>query len=104
MSDSNSARTASNSSTAGAPVALSESTPVDVLAVLASHGDMREATGKPNLAAELREARAAVAEVLVAGRALVARWDTPRWKDVPHTAEFIHALRDAIAKAAGEQA
>jgi len=29
-------------------------------------------------------------------RAVVARWDGPKWKDLPHTANFIHALRDAI--------
>jgi hypothetical protein len=34
--------------------------------VLASHVDMREATGKPNLANELREVRAAVAELIAA--------------------------------------
>lgn len=31
-----------------------------------------------------------------AASAVVKRWDTPSWKDVPHTAEFIHALRDAV--------
>ena len=29
-------------------------------------------------------------------RAVVARWDGPKWKDLPHTANFIHALRDVI--------
>ena len=29
-------------------------------------------------------------------RAVVERWDGPKWKDLPHTAVFIHALRDVI--------
>lgn len=24
------------------------------------------------------------------------RWDSPNWKDLPHTGEFIHALRTAL--------
>lgn len=36
-------------------------------------------------------------DLLAAGRAVVARWDSPLWKDQPHTAEFIQALREAIA-------
>jgi hypothetical protein len=35
--------------------------------------------------------------LLEAAKAVVERWDTPLWKDVPHTAEYIHRLRDAIA-------
>jgi len=34
--------------------------------------------------------------LLEAGTAIVERWDTPLWKDVPHTAEFINKLRKAI--------
>lgn len=44
-----------------------------------------------------REA-ASCAELLKAGKALVERWNTPLWKDVPHTGEFIHNLRAAIDK------
>ena len=29
--------------------------------------------------------------------AVVKRWDTPNWKDAPATANFIYALRDALA-------
>ena len=32
-----------------------------------------------------------------AAQAVVERWDTPLWKDVPHTAEYIEALRAALA-------
>ena len=28
--------------------------------------------------------------------ALIERWETPLWKDVPHTGNYIHALRDAL--------
>lgn len=31
-----------------------------------------------------------------ASKAVVARWDSPLWKDQPHTADYIHALRTAI--------
>ena len=34
--------------------------------------------------------------LIAAGQALVDRWDTPNWKDAPHTGEFIARLRDAI--------
>lgn len=40
-------------------------------------------------------------ELLEAAQAVVARWDTPLWKDAPATAESINALRAAIAKATG---
>ena len=31
-----------------------------------------------------------------AGDAVVKRWETPLWKDVPATAQYIYALRDAL--------
>jgi hypothetical protein len=31
-----------------------------------------------------------------AAQALVSRWDTPLWKDAPHTGVFIDALRAAL--------
>lgn len=39
------------------------------------------------------------ARLLSAARAVVARWETPLWKDAPATAGFIYELRDAIAAA-----
>lgn len=39
--------------------------------------------------------------LLKAAEAVVDRWDTPLWKDVPHTAEFINELRTAIANLKG---
>lgn len=37
------------------------------------------------------------ARLLSAARAVVARWETPLWKDAPATAGFIYELRDALA-------
>ena len=33
-----------------------------------------------------------------AAQALVDRWDTPLWKDAPHTGQYIDALRVALAQ------
>jgi len=40
------------------------------------------------------------AELITAAQAVVDRWDTPLWKDVPATAEYIGRLRAALASAA----
>jgi len=40
------------------------------------------------------------ARLLSAARAVVARWETPLWKDAPATAGFIYELRDALAESA----
>ena len=37
------------------------------------------------------------ADVATAAQAVVDRWDTPLWKDVPATAEYIGRLRAALA-------
>ena len=39
-----------------------------------------------------------------AAQALVDRWDTPLWKDAPHTGKYIDALRAALSAPAGWQA
>ena len=46
---------------------------------------------------------AAAPEMLEAAEGIVSRWDSPLWKDQPHTGVFIDRLRAAIAKAKGEQ-
>lgn len=46
---------------------------------------------------------AAAPDLLEAAAAVVARWDTPNWKDAAPTGEVIGRLRAAIAKARGEQ-
>lgn len=45
---------------------------------------------------------AAAPELLEAAERVVERWDSPAWKDQPHTGVFIYQLRAAIAKAKGE--
>ena len=35
--------------------------------------------------------------LIEAAQAVIDRWDSPLWKDLPHTAESINALRAAIA-------
>ena len=42
------------------------------------------------------------AAIEAAGQALVERWDTPLWKDAPHTGTFINSLRAALALPANE--
>jgi len=37
-----------------------------------------------------------VAELQSAAMAVVERWDSPLWKDSPHTGEFIARLRKAV--------
>jgi len=37
-------------------------------------------------------------------RAVIDRWDSPAWKDAPHTGEYIHALRQALASYEAAQA
>lgn len=37
-------------------------------------------------------------DLLAAAQAMIDRWDTPLWKDVPSTAEYINAMRHAVAK------
>jgi hypothetical protein len=36
--------------------------------------------------------------IRAAAIAVVERWDTPLWKDAPATADYIAALRDALAR------
>jgi len=57
------------------------------------------ATARAEKAEAERDTLAArVAELEGAGKALVERWDTPTWKDVQHTGQFIDALRLALAR------
>jgi len=44
------------------------------------------------------------AALIEAARAVVERWDTPLWKDVPATAVYINALRTALAAAEAQPA
>jgi len=44
-----------------------------------------------------------VEEMIEAANAVVAQWETPNWKLTEPTGTLIYRLRDAIAKAKGEQ-
>ena len=52
---------------------------------------------------QLEKVKAQRDELLNALEAIIERWDTPLWKDVPHTAEYIDAARLIVAKAKGEE-
>ena len=41
-------------------------------------------------------------ELLNAAMDVIKRWDSPLWKDLPATAEYIERLRKAVAKAQKE--
>ena len=45
-----------------------------------------------------------ITELLSAADALVKRWDSPLWKDMPHTGHYIDRLRVAVEKARARQA
>lgn len=53
---------------------------------------------------QLNQFRAICAAQAEAGWAVVRRWDSPDWKDTKHTADYIHALRQALTAAPAQQA
>ena len=55
-----------------------------------------------NLARCYLDIKAQRDELLEALETIIERWDTPLWKDVPHTAECINAARLIVAKAKEE--
>jgi hypothetical protein len=44
----------------------------------------------------IRETERELEDLIAAARAVVNRWDTPLWKNVPATAEYINRLRAAV--------
>ena len=52
--------------------------------------------------AELQRKAGMVDELVDVLEAIIARWDTPLWKDVPNTARYINAARSIVHKAKGE--
>lgn len=50
------------------------------------------------LSTQLAQAQAEKAELVKAARDLVDRWHTPKWKDAPHTGEFIAKLEALLPK------
>jgi len=55
----------------------------------------------PDLLAERDQLKAENEQLRAAAQDVVDRWDTPFWKDVPATANFINRLRAALEKARG---
>lgn len=47
---------------------------------------------------------APASDLRAAAQAVVDRWDSPQWKDEPHTAEFINRLRRALEAVGGDDA
>lgn len=42
-------------------------------------------------------------KLLEAAKAVIERWDSPLWKDLQHTGEFINRLREAVADSSNEK-
>lgn len=53
---------------------------------------------------QLNQFRVLCADQAAAAHAVIARWDSPDWKDGRHTGELINALRTAITAAPAQQA
>lgn len=83
---------------------------VQAAAALQRQADEQAAIGAggvsgPLLGGTLRTQAQPVGDDLrAAAQAVVDRWDTPLWKDVPATAEYIGRLRAALAAQAPQQA
>lgn len=45
-----------------------------------------------------------MSDLLKAAKAVITRWETPLWKDVPATTEYIYRLRDAVEQAEKQEA
>lgn len=41
-------------------------------------------------------------KLIEAAKAVIDRWYSPLWKDLPHTGEFINRLREAVADSSCE--
>ena len=50
----------------------------------------------PDLMNQLCPQKDNIDELLEAAKAVVKRWESPKWKEEPHTTEFISRLRNAI--------
>lgn len=75
-----------------------ETTAEHIVALTQRHVDFtreleREVT---HLTAELAASQLQENRLIAAAQAVIARWETPSWKDAPATAGYIYALRDAI--------
>ena len=63
---------------------------------------MNNVTVPADKLAELQRKAGMVDDLVEVLEDIIERWDTPLWKDVPHTAEYIDAARFVLAKTKGE--
>jgi hypothetical protein len=74
-------------------------TPAEIIAALES-GDYSAEMMMQHLIRNhnrLERERALADRLRKSAQALVDRWETPCWKDAPHTGKFIRSLGDALA-------
>ena len=77
-----------------APIAPVTDEKLRELSVLAQ--DILDGEGYYEVALEVKAALSELAKLRAASQAVVARWDGPKWKDLPATAEFINAMRELL--------
>lgn len=53
-----------------------------------------------NLLEENKRLREAVLEFRERSQQLIDRWNSPKWKELPHTADYIHSLRFQVKQTA----
>ena len=63
-----------------------------------THDDNWRSMTVDYMQAEIDELRAENTNLRTAAQAVIDRWDTPLWKDVPATAVFIGRLRAALGE------
>lgn len=58
--------------------------------------EYEEREGLERIKAAMGQSETNCHQLKVAAKAVIDRWDSPSWKDLPHTADYIHALRKAV--------
>lgn len=51
-----------------------------------------------NLTKKNAKLRAEKSELIAAAEAVIARWETPKWKEAGPTAEAVYKLRDVVER------
>ena len=54
--------------------------------------------GQANVIKELEQYKAIAHELADKSKTVISRWDSPLWKDIPNTAQYINELRKTLAK------
>jgi len=69
----------------------------ELLSYLTEQNCLVETVEKVHLPEPMRDAmRHALREATADMQAVIDRWDSPSWKDLPHTADYIHRLRGRV--------